>query len=258
MFVMGALCAGCGDDGASSKPDAAELGPDAASGPGVAGLLVDYLGRPRPTTDVLACMATTCLFGKSGSNGRFSFAIDPLAQVALKTHADLTTTPRYAAVLQPVIVGGSSLVDVGMLYTPELPAGTVLGPASSDPQTIAAGDDLELTLHRGDMTAPLGEFLNDVAARRISADHIPTYDELAGREVIAVYALHPFTAKSSSPVGVRIPTTLADGSAVEVRTISEIDGVMSTPVAGHASGGFIRTDPGVGILRFTYLVISRP
>jgi hypothetical protein len=255
-FVATVVGIGCSSPAA--MPDAPLLDAQGPQGPGLAGVLVDYLGRPRPATDVLACMATTCLYGTSGSGGRFSFSIDPPAQVALKTHPDLTKTPRYAAALVPVVLADGALVDAGTLYTPDLPAGVVLGPATSDPQTVAPGDDLELTLNRADMTAPLGEFLNDVAARRLPAEHVPAFPELAGREVIAVYAMHPFTAKSSSPVSVRVPSSLADGSPVVFQTASEIDGVLSAPVQGHVSGGIASTDPGLGILRFTYLVVSRP
>jgi len=252
--LLGAACGGGGD----ASPDAAAGDPDAAaSGPGLTGMLVSAAGAPMAGRDVLACMATTCLFGKSGPDGRFDFAITPPAEVALKTHPDLAATPRLAAALEPIRITGDARVDAGTLYTPELPAGAMIGPASSDPQTLAAGDGLELTLNRADLTPPLGGFLFDVAARKLPADRIPSYPELAGRTVLAVYALHPFAAKSTSPVGVRAPAALADGTAVDFYGVSEIDGRLSAPATGHASGGAVRTDPdpGQGLGSLTYVVI---
>ena len=134
--------AGACDNG--DPPDDRDAAPDGPAGPGLAGLLIDPMGQPRPTTDVLACMATTCLFGESGPDGRFFFPIEPPAEVALKTHHELTRTPRLAAALEPVRIVDDSLVDVGTLYTPELPEGVVIGPATDDPQILAVGDGLEL------------------------------------------------------------------------------------------------------------------
>ena len=49
----------------------------------------------------------------------------------------------------------------------------------------------------------------------------------------------------------------ATGTRVKFRTIDEIDGTFSAPVAGQASGRYLTTDPGAGITELTYLVISR-
>jgi hypothetical protein len=201
-------------------------------------------------------MATTCLYGESQADGRFMFEIEPPASVALKTHEDLTRTPRWAAALEPVRVVGGSWVDAGALYVPELPEGAVLGPETDDPQTLAAGDGLELTLRRADLEPPLGEFLFDIAARRVPAEYVPDYPDLE-EEVIAVYALHPFAAESASPITIRAPTDLPDGTPVSFRTISEIDGSFSAPAPGLASGGALTTNAGAGITRLTYLVVSR-
>lgn len=255
-LVSSALCA-CGDD-AMTRDDAATSGSEVVtSGSGLSGVLVDPQGQPLPLTDVLGCMATTCLYGESGADGRFHFDIEPPAEVALKTHADLARTPRHAAALVPVRITSTSLVDVGTLFTPDLPAGAMLGPTSADPQTLDAGDGLELTLRRADLTPAIGDVLFDVAARKLPAERVPAYPELAEKTVVAVYALHPFAAKSSSPIGVRLPTTLGDGTAAEIRTVSELDGVMSEPIAVTVSGGFIATTGGQGIARLTYLVVAQ-
>ena len=49
----------------------------------------------------------------------------------------------------------------------------------------------------------------------------------------------------------------SDGTRVKFRTINEIDGTFSAAVTGRATGTHVVTDPGHGIGRLTYLVISR-
>ncbi len=239
-----------GSPGDGSEPD------DALSGPGLRGLLLAPDGTPAPDVEVLACQRTTCLFGASGDDGRFDFTVEPVAEIALKTHPDQARNPRWAAALEPVTIVDNTLVDVGTVYIPDLPEGAVIGPDTEDPQTLDAGDGLELTLNRADLTAPIGEFLYDVSARLLPPEHIPTYAELDGEQVVAVYALHPFAATSTSPIGVRAPADLPDGSAVAFRTISELDGRFSEAVPGRADDGYVSTDPGTGIERLTYLVIT--
>jgi hypothetical protein len=257
------LLAACGGSDAPVQPDggaaldAASDGRVLPTGPGLAGTLVDESGQPLPDNMVLACMATTCLFGDSDAAGHFAFAIEPTAEVALKTLENLAVSPRLAAALQPVRITGGELVDVGLLHVPALPAGVPFGPASADPQTLAAGDGLELVLRRGDLKPRLGEALVDVAARAIPAERYPPLPELGGEQVIAMYAIHPFAATSTSPIGITAPSTLAAGTLVKFRAISEIDGRLSAPALGKADGAAVTTDPGEGIDELTWLVISR-
>lgn len=253
---------GC-DETPADGPGGAGTGPGGGTGaggdmegPGLAGLLVDASEQPLASVAVLACMTTTCLYGSSEADGRFVFEIEPPASVALKTHEELSKMPRWGAALKPVRIVDGARVDAGALYVPELPEGTPLGPEDTDPQALTAGDGLELTLRRADLTPALGEFLFDIAARRIPVEYIPAYADL-DEEVIAVYALHPFAAQSASPIAIRAPCDLPDGTPVSFRTVSEIDGSLSVPAPGHANGSVVATDPGTGITRLTYLVISR-
>ncbi|MEK6609044.1 MAG: hypothetical protein AABZ30_15405 [Myxococcota bacterium] len=227
------------------------------AGPGLGGLLIDPDGEPLPYTAVLACMDWTCFYDDSDEDGCFSFEIEPTERVALKTHADLEATPRRAAALEPIAITDDAMIDVGTLYVPDLPGGTVLGPASDDPQTVDAGDGLMLTLSRADIRVLLGEFLWDVAARALPSERIPPYPDLGEEQVVAVYALHPFGARSDSPMAVRAPSDLPADTPVWFRTVSRIDGTFSDPVAGLADGTEVATDPDLGITALTYLVISR-
>jgi hypothetical protein len=269
LFLM-LLGAGCGDDGA---PDSGAVDSGVAdgrtvdsgsgdagmepAGPGLAGTVADEAGEPLRFEMVLACMATVCLFGGSEGDGRFVFPIEPPAEVALKTLPDLSATPRRAAALCPVRIVDDALVTVGTLHVPSLPQGMPIGPASADPQTLMAGDGLELTLRRADLTPRLGDMLVDVAARLVPPAQVCPQLDLGDEEMIAVYALHPFAAVSASPIAVRAPSDLPAGTEVKFRTISEIDGHLSDPASGRATGTVVETDPSAGISELTWLVISR-
>src|SRR5690606_7973377 len=115
----------------------------------------------------------------------------------------------------------------------------------------------ELTLNRADLTPRLGDTLVDVAARAIPEDRFPTLMELDDETIVAVFALHPFAATSSSPIGVRAPSSLAAGTVVKFRSVSEIDGKLSAPALGVADGDSVATNAGEGIEELTWLVISR-
>jgi hypothetical protein len=268
------LGAGCSDDGGAGAPDSGAVDsgvadastPDSAgnddagmepAGPGLAGTLTDEAGEPIAYEMVLACMATVCLFGESEADGRFSFPIEPLAEVALKTTGDSSTTPRRAAALCPVRIVDDALIDVGNLHVPSLPQGVPFGPASADPQTLMAGDGLELTLRRADLRPRIGDVLVDAAARLVPPAQVCPQLDLGNEEIVAVYALHPFAAVSSSPIAVRAPSDLPSGTEVNFRTISEIDGHLSEPAPGRATGTAVETDPATGITELTWLVISR-
>jgi hypothetical protein len=257
LVLIAAL--GCGPD---DDPGLADSGVDAhsgvdAMGNGLFGTLADETGQPLGYEMVLACMATVCLFGSSDADGRFSFPIDPPAEVALKTPVDLTTTPRRGAALCPVRITDGSSINMGTLHVPHLPQGTPIGPDTMDPQTLAVGDGLTLTLRRADLTPRIGDVLVDAAARLMSPSRVCPLLAIPGEEIIAVYALHPFAATSASPIEVRAPSDLPAGTAVTFRTISEIDGHLSEPVPGQADGSEVATEPSTGISELTWLVISR-
>lgn len=240
----------------SGSSDTAATSGSPADGPGIVGVLVDASEQPIADEDILGCLATTCYFGKTAADGSFAFTIEPPAEVALKTHPDPARTPRWAAALEPIRLTDPVIIDAGTVYVPELPAGAVLDTSTDEPQTLAVGDALELTVRQGELQAAPGVFLYDLAARRIPAAHVPPYAELGDRDVVAVYALHPFETTSASPMGVRAPTDLPDGTTVALWTIDHLDGTFSEPVPGHVEAGFVVTDPGVGISRLTHLVIS--
>lgn len=248
LVLMLAACGG-GREG-----DGEDAGEDA--GPGLRGRLVDANEQPLSGVQVLACQATTCFYGESDADGRFSFVIEPPADVALKTSANLAAVPRMAAALVPVDITDAALVELGDVHVPELPDGVVLGPPSDELQTYVVGDGLELSLRSADLTPSIGEFLHDVAACWIPPEHVPPYHELEGAQVLAVYALHPFAATSASTIGVRVPVDAPDGTQVELRTLSHLDGDVAEVVAAVVEDGHAVTAPDTGITRLTYLIVS--
>lgn len=255
MVAIGfAACGGPPQTAPASSPATTE---SSASALGLTGVLKDERGRPLPNARVLACMSSQCLYGQSAADGRFSFTIDKPADLVVKTEPDSSATPRRAPAMVPVGLGQARQVDVGAVHTSDLPDGQRLGAATTDPQTLMAGDGLELTLRQSALRAPPGEPLFDVAARRLPAGNVPRYPALGTEEVVAVYALHPFAARSASPIGVKAPSALPAGTRVKFRTINEIDGTFSEPVSGVATGEFVTTDPETGITELTHLVISR-
>lgn len=251
---VAALClfSGCGDGG----HDAAA---GAGSGPGISGVLREKSGATLDHAEVMACMATTCLFGSTDARGRFSFTVDPpaggVAEVAIKTREDPSADPPRGSALCPVRVDGSSRVDVGNVYVPALAHGTSLGTAEKDPQVLGAGAGVELGLRRADLVAN-GHALSDIAAAAIPKDQIPAMVRVAGEKVVAAFGLHPFGVTSRSPMSLKAPLSLPDGAAVNIRTISDIDGRLSPVVPGHVGGGFVTTDAGTGITQLTWVVVS--
>jgi hypothetical protein len=225
-------------------------------GPGLRGRLIDADGQPLAGVEVLACQATTCFYADSDAEGRFSFEIEPPADIALKTHANLASVPRRAAALVPVDIVDDSLVDVGDVYVPSLPAGVVLGEPSVEFDTYAVGDGLELSLRSADLEPNLGEFLYDLAAVRLPDEHVPEYGEIDGEQVLAVYVLHPFAATCGTPVGVRVPVDAPDGTQVQLRTLSHLDGNVEEMVEAVVEGGYAVTGPDEGITKLTHLIVS--
>jgi hypothetical protein len=225
-------------------------------GPGLRGRLVDASEQPLPGVEVLACLATSCYYGESDADGRFSFVIEPPADIAFKTHANLASVPRMAAALVPVDITDAVLVELGDVYVPELPDGVVLGPPSDELQACLVGDGLELSLRSADLTPSIGEFLYDVAAVRIPPEHAPSYAEIEGAQVLAAYALHPFAATSATPIGVRVPVDAPDGTQVMLHALSHLDGNVAEEVVAVIEDGHAVTAPDTGITRLTYLIVS--
>jgi hypothetical protein len=226
-------------------------------GGGVTGVLKDERNRQVPRAKVLACMQKVCLVGETSADGRFTFQIDAPVDLVIKTEEQADAVPRRGAAVLPVRLRESRLVDVGTVVVPTLPEGQPFAPGVADPQAVDAGDGLTLTLSRRALKPAAGQAILNVAARRLRPAAIRRYPPLVHETIVAVYALHPFATVSSAPISVRATSTLPAGTPVKFRTIDEIDGTLSVPVAGTSTGRYLVTDHAAGIDRLTYLIISR-
>jgi hypothetical protein len=239
-------------------PTALAQSSDAAPerGQALSGILRTEEGHTLAHTEVLACSSTVCFFAESGSNGRFRFDLPASpASYVIKTVEEVSMSPRRAAALVPIRLSGRAALDVGPVYVPSLPELTAVLPGQ-DPQTLRPGDGLELTLSRMDLQVAPGKVLLGVAARRIPLDQAPAYRLPAHETVVAVFAVYPLGATSRSPIPVRAPSTLAKGTPVRFRSVDDIDGTLSAPVPGRATGTHVVTDGSAGITRLTHVVIT--
>jgi hypothetical protein len=221
------------------------------------GALADGGAQPLAHYPVQACLATTCYFGETSSDGRFRFELRVAvpARLAIKTLEVTDSLPRRASALAPVIVSGAGTLDAGKVHVPDLPGGPAA--LTGRTQIVEAGDGLSLVLDAGALTPPAGRAMTGVAARRLPPSQVPRYALPDGERVLAVYVFTPFGTTSRSPMGVRVAANLDAGSRVRFRTISDLDGSFSAPFDGSATGTHLVTDPGTGISALTHLVVTR-
>lgn len=231
--------------------------PTDPSAPGLRGSLVGADGEALAHYAVMACSTSFCLNASSDAEGGFVFQVDPGTPIAFKTH-EVLSHPARAAALTPLVVADGPAIDLGTVYVPDLPEGVALGSEALDPQVLAVGDGLELTLNAADLVAPFGVFLHEIGAARLPDVHVPDYAALQGEQVLHVYAMAPFSTTSTSPIGLRVPTDLPSGSVAHARSIDYLDGTFSAPVALVSDGAFLVTAPGEGVSNLTHLVISAP
>ena len=105
---------------------------------GVTGVLKNEAEKPLAHAKVLACMTKVCLTGETGTDGRFSFSIDPPADVVIKTEEDLASSPRRGAAMMPVRLADRRLVDMGGVVVPEPPARTPVRAGCAGPSDRGA------------------------------------------------------------------------------------------------------------------------
>jgi hypothetical protein len=227
------------------------------AGPGYGGRLIDSSGNPLVGEQVQSCTNTTCLLQDTDSTGHFFYVAYPPENLSLHNHENLTLSPRRSVALIPFVVPDSTAVDLGDLYVPDLPAGVAWQGTSADPQTFDAGDGLVLTMNRADVKLGIGQPYDNVAAALIPSQYVPAYPDLT-ETVIAVYAVHPFGATSTTPIAVSVPTTLSAGTVLNFWSIGLLGEGLSAPATGSSDGATATTDDGQGLYALTYVVISTP
>lgn len=281
LCLLSLVVAGCGGGGgggtSAASPDLSGISPGGADMAGdmarlrpdlwmpsgcIKGLLQDEKAQALAGVSILACSKVVCFYATSGADGTFQKCGLMLQNIAVKTEEDLTTSPRRAASMCPItLMHADQIADVGTLTVPLLGGGATLpDPHASSRTSADIGDGLKLSLVPADVTLPLGfKAPFNFAARAVPADKRCPLKVPDGGQVLAVYALSPFTA-TVAPSTVGFTAALAAPAASEVHfwSISELDGSLTGPAIGHADamGKSVSTDNGQGLAEISWLVIS--
>lgn len=224
------------------------------AGPGIAGELRGEDGQIIRFATVMVCKPETCYVGHSNGDGRFEFLLDGPGQYLIKAEMQGSS---YGSPMVPVTVDHDDFIDVGTVYAPAIPEGVVLTPRLQGAVALEAGEGLTLTIDPDALETRSGRLLSNLAARRIPDARLPRYPLPNDEDVLAVYALHPFAARSSRPIAVHIESDLPAGTTVRFRTINDEDGSFSDPIDGIATGQALITPDQSGVTMLTHLVVSQ-
>jgi len=215
------------------------------------GRVLDSTGAPWPSARMQIC-ATICYAFTAGSDGTFSANIgkaDTYAVDATSAASDGRSASRtvYSHLID-------SDVALGDIVVQETGAGQALG------STKDVAIDADLTLLAVDPSAlalPAGVTSAYAAGVRVKAPAFPTYDA-SGKTILAMWALNPFSAKSSKPVAVTIKNGfgLAANAKLAMRAVDDTTGLLlaEIPMTVSSDATTITTDSG-GLDRLTWIVL---
>jgi hypothetical protein len=215
------------------------------------GRVVDSTGAPWPSARMQIC-ASICYQSTAGTDGTFSMNIgkvDTYAVDATGAATDGRSASRtvYSHLIDQDVVLGDIVVEE-----------TGAGQALSAPKDVAI--DADLTLLAVDPSAlalPAGVTSAYAAGVRVAKAAFPTYDT-AGKTVVAMWALNPFSAKSSKPVAVTIKNSfgLAANAKLAMRAVDDTTGLLlaEIPMTVSSDAMTITTDSG-GLDRLTWIVL---
>jgi peroxiredoxin len=238
----------------------------------IEGQLSDLSGSPIPGAGITYCGVTTCFYGDLNDAGTFrvelGLVMDP-TQYDLIIHGGMRAAGVYEQLAIP-----SPVVD---LTAPiETPLYTTSGqpvPVHGGAQSELVSGEVALDIPAGaSFTIPLEDFIpgdggNPFVTVKVEPAAAPAFAP-PSLGLLALYALGPFGAKSSMPVGVRVPNPagLTSGAAVEFLAL-DVDltspfraGTMQVVAQGavSADGGFVSTNADAGISTLTWLAVRRP
>jgi hypothetical protein len=215
------------------------------------GRVLDATGAPWPDARMQIC-SSICYAFTAGSDGTFSASIgktDTYAVDAWNSATDNRTASRtvYSHLIDQDVALGDIVVQ-------ETGAGTALG------STKDVAIDADLTLLAVDPAAialPAGVTSAYAAGVRVKAAAFPTYDA-QGKTILAMWALNPFSAKSSKPIAVTIKNGfgLAANAKLAMRAVDDTTGLLlaEIPMTVSSDALTITTDSG-GLDRLTWIVL---
>jgi hypothetical protein len=216
------------------------------------GRVIDASGAPWPNARMQIC-ASICYAFTAGADGTFSSAIgktDTYAVDATSAANDGRTASRtvYSRVIDQDVALGDIVVQ-------ETGTGISLSSAAID---VAV--DADLTLLAVDPTAlalPAGVTSAYAAGVRVKAPAFPAYD-VSGKTILAMWALNPFSAKSSKPIAVTIKNGfgIAANAKLAMRAVDDTTGLLlaEIPMTVSSDATTITTDSG-GLDRLTWIVL---
>jgi hypothetical protein len=217
----------------------------------VTGRVMDATGTPWPSARMQIC-DTICYLGTAGSDGAFKMTITPMGAYAVDaTNALSDGRSASRTVFSSTIAQDTALGDLVVQET-----GT--GQALSAPADVAI--DANLTLLAVDpaaLTLAAGVTSAYAAGIRVVSAAFPTYDT-QGKTVVAMWALNPFSTKSSKPIAVTVKNVfgLAAGAKLAMRAVNDLTGVLlpEIPLTVSTDASTITTDSG-GLDRLTWIVL---
>jgi peroxiredoxin len=236
----------------------------------IQGRVTDDTGAPLVGASLTYCGLTTCYFGALDPTGAFrvdlGVVVDP-TQYALIVHGGLTAAGIYqqlSPVASPVVTLGTPIV------TPLFPSQGAPLPlqAATDVDVASAGVALQIPAGTH-ITIPIEDNGGDAGPQFVAVAVDPlSAPAFAPPSIglLALYALGPFGATSSVPMGLAVSNTtgLPAGAAVEFLVLDDdlntapfAAGTLKVAAEGTVSpdGGLVISAPDAGINALTWLGI---
>lgn len=216
------------------------------------GRVVDSTGAPWPGARMQIC-ASICYAFTAGSDGSFSANIgkaDTYAVDATGAASDGRSASRtvYSRLIDQDVALGDIVVEE-----------TGAGQALASPKDVAVDADLTLlAVDPSALTLPAGVTSAYAAGVRVAKPAFPSYDA-SGKTILAMWALNPFSAKSSKPIAVTIKNDgfgLAANAKLAMRAVDDTTGLLlaEIPMTVSSDAMTITTDSG-GLDRLTWIVL---
>jgi hypothetical protein len=281
---------GAAGDGAAGKAGAARAGGQAGAGGGgagaegsgelpgcepeaggvcvdeVRGRVVDTSQKALPTMNVTVC-GTSCFLGQTDAQGQFAVKVGASLQPgssALLVHGRPTHGSTYLR-----LPGLASVISFeAAAVVPELPPSGPILPADGGPASEVVSGPLTLSL--ADATAfelDVDDLDDGDAGRMLRVASVdPALVPFATGALVAL-ALAPFGARLSAPAGVSIAgvSGLAEGQRVEFFILDDElladdgnrAGLPRVVATGEVKGGVLKSDPGQGLDRLTWIAVRK-
>jgi hypothetical protein len=222
--------------------------------------VVSLAGTPQAGVGVGAC-GDVCVPTTTDDRGRFSFADLPAGTYYLDVRRGQTPpTTTTATVFSLVLTAGQSTALPRPVVLADTGAGSAL---TAGVQQVQVDSQLTLTIDGSALKLPPGQTRKYLAGVRVPAASWPPYAlSHGGRDYSAraMWALNPFDARSSVPLGVRLGDTLglAAGQSAALFEVDPQSGlaVRAAGVSLSGDGKSLRTAAGAGLGRVTWLVVG--